>query len=359
MEEKQYHGIKNNMIYTSLGETDIKVSKLCLGTMTWGSQNTQNEVNDFIDISLSNGLNFFDTAEMYPTTPKSSETQGLSEKYLGQWIKSSKKRDSIVVASKVVGEGYMIIRNGEPISPKSIRKALEGSLRNLNTDFIDLYQLHWPNRGSYHFRRNWEYNPFNQNKSGEKEEMFLILNELNKLVSEGKIRSIGLSNETAWGTMQFIEIAKKEGFSKIVSIQNEYSLLCRWFDLDLSELCHYENIGLLAYSPLAAGILAGKYKNNIIPEKSRRSIDKTLFGRAKNGIPKVVENYQKLASKNNLDIAQMSLSFCLSRPFMTSVIFGATNKKQLLNNLNSININISSEIIAELNNIFKQGQIPF
>ena len=178
MEEKQYHGIKNNMIYTCLGETEIKVSKLCLGTMTWGSQNTQNEVNDFIDISLSNGLNFFDTAEMYPTTPKSSETQGLSEKYLGQWIKSSKKRDSIVVASKVVGEGYMIIRNGEPISPKSIRKALEGSLRNLNTDFIDLYQLHWPNRGSYHFRRNWEYNPFNQNKSGEKEEMFLILNEL-------------------------------------------------------------------------------------------------------------------------------------------------------------------------------------
>ena len=347
------------MKYNNLGHSNIKVSELCLGNMTWGSQNSQEDANEFIEICLDHGLNFIDTAEMYPTTPKTFETQGLSERLLGTWMKSSKKRSDLVVATKVTGEGFKMIRNGEPISPITIRIALEKSLINLNTDYIDLYQLHWANRGSYHFRNNWNYNPFNQNTEKEINDFFLILEELNKFVIEGKIRTIGLSNETAWGTMQFIKIAKKYNFPRIVSIQNEYSLLCRWFDLDFSEVCHHEKIGLLSYSPLGAGLLTGKYQNNLIPKGSRRSIDPTLFGRSKHGIPKVVQNYIRLAKKNNLDPAQMALAFCLSRPFMTSVIFGSTNKKQLLNNLNSVYINLNRDLISEINNIYKQGSIPF
>ena len=167
------------MIYNSLGTSEIKVSKLCLGNMTWGSQNTQNEANEFVSICLDHGVNFFDTAEMYPTTPKSQETQGLSEKILGNWIYNSKNRDKIIVATKVTGEGFKMIRNGEPISPKTIRTAIEQSLLNLNSDYIDLYQLHWANRGSYHFRNNWIYNPFKQNTSKEINDIYLILEELN------------------------------------------------------------------------------------------------------------------------------------------------------------------------------------
>ena len=347
------------MIYKNLGNTNIKVSQLCLGTMTWGSQNSQTDANEQIEISLENGINFLDTAEMYPTTPRSPKTQGRTEKIIGNWFKLSNKREQIVLATKITGKGFSSIRNGDPISISNLRGALEGSLRRLKTDYIDLYQLHWANRGSYHFRQNWQFDPSSQNTLAEKEEMLQLLQELKNLKDEGKIRSIGLSNETAWGTMQFLNIAKSNNLPNIVSIQNEYSLLCRWFDLDMSEICHHENVGLLAFSPLACGILSGKYLREKVPNGSRKSIYSDLGNRFNSNTNLVADKYIKLAKRYGLDPCQMALSFCLSRPFMTSVIFGSTNKNQLINNIKSINLKLGNEVLNEISKIQKKYPAPF
>ena len=347
------------MRYNHLGNSNIKVSELCLGTMTWGSQNTQEEANEQIEISLDHGVNFLDTAEMYPTTPRSPETQGRTEEIIGKWIQSSKKRDKIILATKITGKGFSSIRNGDPITKSNLRTALEASLKRLKTGYIDLYQLHWANRGSYHFRQNWNYDPSHQETKKELDNIHEILEELYKFTIEGKIRTIGLSNETAWGTMQYINISKKFNLPKIVSIQNEYSLLCRFFDLDMAELCHHENIGLLSFSPLACGILSGKYLNNNIPVGSRKSIYDDLGNRNNELVYKVTQKYVNLSKRFNLDPCQMSLSFCIGKPFMTSVIFGATSKEQLLNNLKSINISLSEELLDEIKKIYKSHPSPF
>ena len=347
------------MQYNELGQSGIKVSELCLGTMTWGSQNSQEDANRQINISLDHGINFLDTAEMYPTTPRSLKTQGDTERIIGNWIKSNSRRSDIVLATKITGKGFNSIRNGDAISVSNLRTALEGSLLRLQTDYIDLYQLHWANRGSYHFRQNWNYNPFNQNTNQELDDIFELLDELNNLVKEGKIRTIGLSNETSWGAMQFLRIAKENNFPKIVSIQNEYSLLCRHFDLDLAEVCHHEKIGLLSFSPIACGILSGKYLNGNIPQGSRKSIYNDLGNRCSNVLEKASQEYINLSQKFNLNPSQMALAFCLQRPFMTSVIFGATTEDQLINNIKSVDVTLENNKLHEISKIYKNYPIPF
>ena len=347
------------MKYNELGQSGIKVSELCLGTMTWGSQNSQEDANRQIDISLDHGINFLDTAEMYPTTPRSSKSQGDTERIIGNWLKSNNRRSDIILATKITGKGFNSIRNGNAISISNLRTALEGSLLRLKTDYIDLYQLHWANRGSYHFRQNWNYNPFNQDTNQEIDDIFELLNELNNLFKEGKIRTIGLSNETSWGTMKFLSIAKENNFPKIVSIQNEYSLLCRHFDLDLAEVCHHEKIGLLSFSPIACGILSGKYLNGNIPKGSRKSIYNDLGNRHSNTVEKASQEYISLSQKFNLNPSQMALAFCLQRPFMTSVIFGATKEDQLLNNIKSVEVKLEDNQLSEIAKIYKKYPIPF
>ena len=345
------------MKYNQLGQSGIKVSELCLGTMTWGSQNSQSDAHRQIEISIDHGINFLDTAEMYPTTPISSKTQGETEKIIGNWLKETKRRSKIILATKITGKGFRPIRNGEQISVSNLRTALEGSLKRLRTEYIDLYQLHWANRGSYHFRQNWNYDPSGQEK--QLDEFFNILSELDKFVKEGKIRTIGLSNETAWGTIQFSNISKENKFPEIVTIQNEYSLMCRHFDLDLAEVCYHENIGLLSFSPLACGILSGKYLNNKTPSGSRKSINNNLGNRNSEITNLAAKEYFQLAKKFSLDPCQMALSFCLSRPFMTSVIFGATNEDQLLNNIKSKDLVLDNYQLNEISKIHKLYPIPF
>ena len=346
------------MDYTTLGRSPLRVSRFCLGTMTWGSQNDAAEAHAQIDLALERGVNFLDTAEMYPTTPLAAETSGETERIIGEWIAKSGRRDAIVLATKIVGEGNETVgRGGAPITPATLREAVEGSLRRLRTEVIDLYQLHWPNRGSYHFRRNWTYDPSAQPR-GEAERIAALLEALGALRDEGKIREIGLSNDTAWGVAKFLETAEARGLPRVVSIQNEYSLLCRHFDLDLAELAHHEDVGLLAYSPLAAGLLTGKYEAGAIPPGSRRSINPTLHGRVTEHSAAAVAAYVALARAHGLDPAQMALAFVAERPFTASVILGATSIDQLATDLGAADLTLSDAVSEEIDAIRRRWPMP-
>ncbi len=344
------------MKYNPLGRTDIKVSKICLGTMTWGQQNTEEQGHAQIEMALDMGVNFMDTAELYAVPPR-KETCGATEEIIGSWFKKTGKRDNWIVASKVVGPGISWIRDGAPIPPASIRLALEGSLRRLQTDYIDLYQLHWPNRGNYHFENSWTYDPSVQNTQEIPTDFLQVLETLKQLMDEGKIRHIGLSNETAWGTMQYLQLAKKYDLPRMVSIQNEYNFLRRYFDLDLAEVAHHEDVGLLAFSPLAAGVLTGKYLNGAIPKGSRGEIQKGLY-RSNERTEPAVKKYVELAKKHNLDVSQMAIAFCLARPFMTSTIIGATNLNQLKTDIGAADLILSDEVMEGIQDIFKQHARP-
>ena len=296
------------MKFVNLGSTELKVTDFCLGTMTWGEQTDEVDAHKQIEMSLDAGINFIDTAEMYPVCPLRAETTGDTEKILGNWLgKNSQKRQALVIATKISGKGDKNVRNGKGIFPKEIRLAIEGSLKNLQTDYIDLYQLHWPNRGSYHFRQYWNYDPTSQQSSVERENIELVVKELYDLKKEGKIRYIGLSNETAWGTVQFANEAKKYKDFSIASIQNEYSLLCRIFDTDLAETCFHENVKLLAYSPLVGGMITGKYLNSQVPENSRLSRVPDMFGRVTPNSTRAIEEYIELSKSFELD----PVHFCL------------------------------------------------
>ena len=348
------------MKFVNLGSTELKVTDFCLGTMTWGEQTDEVDAHKQIEMSLDAGINFIDTAEMYPVCPLRAETTGDTEKILGNWLgKNSQKRKELVIATKISGKGYKNVRNGKGIFPKEIRLAIEGSLKNLQTDYIDLYQLHWPNRGSYHFRQYWNYDPTSQESSVERENIELVVKELYDLKKEGKIRYIGLSNETAWGTVQFANEAKKYKDFSIASIQNEYSLMCRLFDNDFNELSINENIPLLAYSPLARGLLTGKYIDNKIPEGSRLSRDDKIRKIVNENSDLAVKSYCSLASKYHIDPVHMSLAFCNERPFMGSVIFGATDITQLRKILAGINLKLDSEINDEIRILYKKFPLTF
>lgn len=350
---------KKTMRKNRLGLSDINVSVICLGSMTWGSQNTESEAHSQIDYALEHGVNFIDTAEMYPTTPLDIKTQGLTESYIGSWVKKSGRRADVIIATKVTGEGNQpYIHDGMPINPKKIRMALEGSLKRLQTDCIDLYQLHWPNRGSYHFRQWWNYDPSRHNTVETLDHIREVLFTLQQQVDAGKIRTIGLSNETCWGVMKFLQTAKDNQLPRVVSIQNEYSLLCRLYDRDFAELTQHESVGLLAFSPLAAGLLSGKYAGGQIPAGSRRIYNDDLSGRFQQYSEPALNAYLQLAKKHGLDAAQMALAFCLERPFMTSTIIGATSIQQLKNNIAAADLLLSEDVKQEIIGVFRKHPIP-
>ena len=339
------------MIYKNLGNSNIKVSTICLGTMTWGEQNTESEAFQQMDLAFDYGVNFFDTAELYPIPP-SAKTQGETSRIISRWIQSKKNRDKIIIADKIVGRSKMewFRDNGEPtrLNKKQIKFALERSLKNLNTDYIDLYQLHWPDRPINVFS-GLEY----QHK--ETDDVIPILDTLSYLdefVKEGKIRTIGLSNETAWGTFEFITNAKIKKLSKIVSVQNPYNLLNRTYEVGISEISLRENVGLLAYSPLASGTLSGKYLDGKLPEGTRLKLFGDRYPRYKtpNSEPAIKE-YIKIAKNFNLDVCQMAIKFCEMQPFVTSVIIGATKMDQLEKNLKSHEIKLDDQIIKAINEV--------
>lgn len=346
------------MQYRDLGRTGLRVSALCLGSMTWGTQNTEAEGHEQIDAALDAGVNFIDTAQMYPTTPQGEETTGDTERIIGTWLAKSGRRDDVILATKVTGEGHSFIRGGDPITPGVIRDAVDASLRRLQTDYIDLYQLHWPNRGSYHFRRNWTYDPSSQSRERTLADIRECLEALGELVDAGKIRHVGLSNETCWGTSRFLAIAAANGLPRIASIQNEYSLLCRHFDLDLAELSHHESVGLLAFSPLAGGVLTGKYQGDRTPPGSRRALNENVGGRYNEYAVPAIDGYLDVARKHDLDPVHMALAFCLSRPFMTSVIFGATSMAQLDNSLAAADLELGQEVIDDIEAVRRRYPMP-
>ena len=338
------------MNYKKLGNTDINLSTICLGTMTWGEQNSQEEGFQQMDYALDQGVNFWDTAELYSIPPK-AETFGHTEIIIGNWFKKTKKRKQVILATKVCGPMRSYVRGGgNQYGVKNITEALEGSLKRLQTDYIDLYQLHWPERNTNMFGRlGYEHNDV-----GDWNKFEDILGNLKKFVDDGKIRHVGLSNETPWGTKKFLEVAKEKRLPRMMSVQNPYNLLNRTYEVGLAEISIRDQIGLLAYSPLAIGYLTGKYRNNQIPKKSRLDVDRDFWTRYnKPNAEKAVEAYYQIAKKNNIDMAQMSLKFCEIQPFVTSVIIGATTMEQLKTDIESVNVNLNDEVIKEINEIQK------
>ncbi len=342
-----------------LGTSDLQVSQICLGSMTWGTQNSEAEGHAQIDCALDHGVNFIDTAEIYPSNPMTEETFGRTEEIIGSWIAKSGRRGDIVLASKVSGRGIDYVQAGIDIGPDKIRHSLEGSLRRLQTETIDLYQLHWPNRGHYHFRRNWNYDPSQQDTAAALANIAETLDCLAGFVAEGKIRTIGLSNETCWGTLQFLRLAEANGFPRVVSVQNEYNLLYRTHDLDFAELSHHEQVGLLPYSPLAAGLLTGKYQDGKCPPGSRKTITPDLFGRANEMVWPVIDAYLDVARKHGLDPAQMAIAFCNQRPFVTSTIIGATSIEQLENDIEAAQLDLSSDVLDDINAVYRRHPIAY
>jgi aryl-alcohol dehydrogenase-like predicted oxidoreductase len=346
------------MKQNTLGRTGISVSEICLGTMTWGTQNTEAEAHEQMDYAVEQGVNFFDTAELYPTTPVSAETQGRTEEHIGTWFQKTGKRKDVVLATKVAGSGRDYIRGGREIDAGSIREAVESSLTRLKTDYIDLYQVHWPNRGTYHFRGTWGFDASTQNTEKTLAEITEKLETLDELVKAGKIRAIGLSNESAWGTQKYIDIAEAKGLPRVASIQNEYNLLYRPFDLDLAEVAHHENVGLLAYSPLAGGILTGKYQNGARPAGSRASINENIGGRLQPLQEAPVKAYLELAYEHGIDSAQLAIAFTLSRPFMAASIIGATTMEQLKVDIAAADVKLSDEVLKGIADIHRQYPMP-
>ena len=335
------------MKYKTLGNTDLKVSLICLGTMTWGEQNTQEEGFEQMDYAVKKEINFFDTAELYAIPPK-EKTYGKTEEIIGNWFKERKNREKIILASKIAGPGLKWIRGGgEQFSAKSIEEALNNSLTRLKTDYIDLYQLHWPERNSNYFGElNYEHDK-NEKKWNSFES---ILKVLKKFIDQGKIRYIGLSNETPWGFSKFLQIAEEQKLPRIVSVQNPYNLVNRTYEIGMSEISIREKAGLLAYSPLAIGYLTGKYRNNKMPKNSRLDLFYNNYPRYHNQRTyNAVDEYFKIAQKHKISLAQLSLAFVNSRDFLTSNIIGATTMKQLKENIDSINISLDQKIVDEIN----------
>lgn len=344
---------------TRLGQTDIEVSEICLGSMTWGTQNTMDEGHAQIDMALDRGVNFIDTAELYPVNPISAKTRGLTESIIGEWIAKTGRRDDVVIATKIVGSGSGVVPGGPEISPARIKEAFDESLQRLKTDVIDVYQFHWPNRGSYHFRQNWRFNPSNQNRAKVMDHMHETLEALQDLVQAGKLRAFGLSNETAWGTANWLRVAQEHGLPRVETIQNEYSLMCRHYDLDMAELGHHEQVTLLAYTPLAAGLLTGKYEGDVTPAGSRRSLNPDLHGRINDNAMAAVSRYLEVARKHGLDPTQMAIAWTLTRPFPIVPIIGATSTAQLDTVLGGADLTLSDEVLADIAKVYKDHPMPF
>ena len=332
------------MEYNNLPGTNIEVSKICLGTMTWGRQNSESEAFEQMDYSLDHGVNFFDTAELYPV-PATPERYADTERIIGNWLSSRKNREKIILASKIAGPGdYTAHIRKTGFKENSIEDAINGSLKRLKTDYLDLYQLHWPERMTNFFGKRG----FTYANDGWEDNFQEILEKLKKLVDEGKVRYVGLSNENPWGFMKFIEYSKI-GLPKMITIQNPYSLLNRLFEVGNAEICRRENVGLLAYSPLGFGVLSGKYRNGEMPKNSRLKLFPNLSRFSNVNCAKAIDMYYEISQKHNITLAEMSLAFVNDRPFVTSNIIGATSMDQLKENINSVNIKLSDEVISEIN----------
>ena len=348
---------KNN-----LGKTEILVSEICLGTMTWGQQNNEKEAHDQLSYASERGINFIDTAEMYAVPPK-KETYGLTEKYIGTWLKNQ-DRSKIILATKIAGRtsnvpsgppGLDWIRQGPRLNEEHIFQAIENSLKRLNTEYIDLYQIHWPERTLNNFGQlGYIHNPREDDIKIE-----VTLEALAKAVNKGLIKYVGLSNETPWGVMKFISVAKEFNLPRVVSIQNPYSLLNRSFEAGLSEIAINEEVGLLPYSPLAGGVLSGKYLNGKKPENARMTLFERMRGRYSNQhAENAVLEYQKIAVKYNLNLTQMAINFVTKQNFVTSNIIGATSITQLEENINSIDCKLNEEVMDEIEKVHKIYTYP-
>lgn len=345
------------MQYRQLGRTDLKVSAIGLGTMTWGKQNSQQDGFEQMDYALECGINFFDTAEMY-AIPPTAQTFGTTETIIGHWFAARRNREKVILATKMTGPGSSWIRDGDIINTKNIHLALNDSLRRLQTDYVDLYQFHWPNRGSYHFGRTWNYAP--KFAAQQQRDNFLeCLHALHSLVNDGKIRHFGLSNETAWGLCQWLNLADQHQLPRAVSIQNEFSLLCRHFEPDMSEIAMNEGCGLLAWSPLTRGMISGKYLEGARPAGSRLSIETRIEHRVYPQTDEAIVQYIGLAQLHQLDVCQMAIAFVLGKPFVTSVLVGATNMTQLKTDIAAQSINLSPAVLQGIQEIHRRYPAPF
>jgi aryl-alcohol dehydrogenase-like predicted oxidoreductase len=345
------------MEYRKLGRTDLQISAIGLGTMTWGFQNTQEEGFDQMDYALEHGINFFDTAEMY-AIPPTAKTFGTTETIIGNWFASRKTRNKVILATKITGPGLPWIRNGGIINKENLQFALEGSLKRLQTDYIDLYQLHWPNRGSYHFGKTWNYAPrFDVQK--EADNFLEVLHTLQSMIQAGKIRHFGLSNETAWGIAKWLQLSEQHNLPRVVSIQNEYSLLCRHFEPDLSEISLNEDCGLLAWSPLCRGMISGKYLNGARPEGARLTIETRPEHRIHPMTDAAITRYIDVAKRHQLDVCQMAVAFVNSKPFVTSTLIGATKMSQLKTDIDAISLKLSDEVKADIEAVRREHPMPF
>lgn len=343
------------MQYNKLDNTDLTISRICLGTMTWGEQNTEAEAHAQMDYALEQGVTFWDTAEMYPVPPK-AETQGRTESYIGSWLQKTGKREQIILASKVSGPGDKAhyLRGGPKLTREQIHQALDASLQRLKTDYLDLYQVHWPERKTNFFGELGYQHDHNDTSTP----LLETLQALAEVVQSGKVRYIGISNETAWGAMTYLHLAAQHGLPRIVSIQNPYNLLNRSYEIGLAEVSHREQVGLLAYSPLAFGVLSGKYLNDARPAGARM----TLFPRFDRYFNPAgfaaTEAYVKLAQQHGLDPVQMALAYVNSRDFLTSNIIGATTLAQLQANIASIDVVLKEEVLSGIEAIHARYSNP-
>ena len=342
-----------------LGRTDIMVSDWCLGTMTYGNQTPQDDAHRQIDMAMDAGINFVDTAEMYPVNPISAETVGNSERVIGEWIKATGRRDDVVVATKVSGDNPGWVRGGAGYSGAMMADAIDGSLARLQTDVIDLYQMHWPLRGSYMFRQNWTYDPSGQDRAETLNHMADVLRALGDAVKAGKIRAIGMSNESAWGMTKWMDVAAAEGLPRMASVQNEYSLLCRLYDTDMAEVAVNEDVTLLSFSPLATGLLTGKYQNGAVPAGSRLSINDDLGGRMTPRTLPAVQAYMDVAARHELDPAHLAMAWQGTRPFPVSAIFGATTTEQLAHLLKGRDVALPDDVLAEIDTAHRAHPMPY
>ena len=343
------------MKFKKLGNTNLDVSLICLGTMTWGTQNSEKDAFEQMDYSIDNGVNFFDTAELY-SVPPTSESYGKTEVMIGNWFEKRKNRDKIILASKVAGPGCDWIRGGENnFNEKNIGEAIDKSLKRLKTDYIDLYQLHWPERPTNCFGRR-EYD----HKENEREwnDFESILKALEKFITKGKIRYVGMSNETPYGLSKYLELSRSKNLPRMMSVQNPYSLVNRTYEVGMSEISIREKCGLLVYYPLAAGALSGKYRNGKMPKNARMTLFKGWERMINPLAMKAYDEYYTLAKEYNLTMVQLAQAFVNSRPFVTSNIIGATTMKQLEENIKSIEIELSDEMMEKINLIHNNNPNP-
>ena len=343
------------MRFKKLGNTDLEVSLICLGTMTWGTQNSEKDAFQQMDYSLEKGINFFDTAELY-SVPPTAESYGKTEIMIGNWFEKRKNRNKIILASKVAGPGCDWIRGGENnFNELKIGEAIDGSLKRLKTDYIDLYQLHWPERSTNCFgRREYVLKEDERQWNGFEQ----ILEALKKFIKSGKIRYIGMSNETPYGLSKYLELSKSKNLPRMMSVQNPYSLVNRTYEIGMSEISIREKCGLLVYYPLAAGALSGKYRNGKMPKNSRLALFKGWERMINPLAMKAYDEYFKLAKENNLTMVQLAQAFVNSRPFVTSNIIGATTMDQLKENISCIDIELSKEILDKINLIHNNNPNP-